>query len=272
MPSTETHRCCVCAIETENRCAACSAVGTDLFFCSKEHQKLVWKVHKRFCGKGGFDLPLLEPEEAELAKKIAFTHRTDAGATLGSVLLDGKQRNAETERWVREAIDAVTTSRKEDTYDAESDRLLVSTVRASLLSVPGLADRPRHYAVGCVSLVEFALHSDTTRPWYPALMHQVSILVALSVVEPCPQLTLADQLSEREPTLIHRFCMDYAAYLVLLSIIKDQISALDGKAEGARVYDGVNRALVLQFPPNKLGTVARRRGMEDCLSLTEFEA
>ncbi|GAA6020950.1 hypothetical protein JCM10207_003200 [Rhodosporidiobolus poonsookiae] len=96
MPLTEAHRCCVCAIETENRCAACSAVGTDLFFCSKEHQKLVWKVHKRFCGNSTFEHPLLDPEEAEHAKRVAFTAQVTESKTLAATFTSRTTEDAAT--------------------------------------------------------------------------------------------------------------------------------------------------------------------------------
>ncbi|GAA5885778.1 hypothetical protein JCM6882_007561 [Rhodosporidiobolus microsporus] len=42
--------CCVCGEKTKRRCGACEQHGFNLFFCSREHQKLIWPTHKRFCG------------------------------------------------------------------------------------------------------------------------------------------------------------------------------------------------------------------------------
>ncbi|BGP39595.1 hypothetical protein JCM10449v2_003546 [Rhodotorula kratochvilovae] len=47
MTSLETQPCLVCGEETKNRCSSCAMAGIDLFFCSKEHQKLVWKTHRQ---------------------------------------------------------------------------------------------------------------------------------------------------------------------------------------------------------------------------------
>lgn len=33
--------CEVCGVETTQRCSSCVKAGVDLFFCSKDHQKLV---------------------------------------------------------------------------------------------------------------------------------------------------------------------------------------------------------------------------------------
>ncbi|GAA5846276.1 hypothetical protein JCM9279_005885 [Rhodotorula babjevae] len=44
--------CEVCGVETTQRCSACVKAGIDLFFCSKDHQKLVWPAHKTVCGPG----------------------------------------------------------------------------------------------------------------------------------------------------------------------------------------------------------------------------
>ncbi|GAA5847923.1 hypothetical protein JCM5353_004482 [Sporobolomyces roseus] len=44
--------CVCCGEETATRCSECAKYGTDwMFFCSREHQKLVWYLHKRVCGK-----------------------------------------------------------------------------------------------------------------------------------------------------------------------------------------------------------------------------
>ncbi|GAA5986170.1 hypothetical protein JCM5350_006526 [Sporobolomyces pararoseus] len=43
--------CVVCGKSCSTRCGECSKHGTDwMFFCSTEHQRLVWFVHSRVCG------------------------------------------------------------------------------------------------------------------------------------------------------------------------------------------------------------------------------
>ncbi|GAA5902548.1 hypothetical protein JCM6882_009313 [Rhodosporidiobolus microsporus] len=57
----------ICGELTTTRCGACEGAGIDIFFCSKEHQKLVWPVHKLVCGPGKanpFLWPSLTDEEA----------------------------------------------------------------------------------------------------------------------------------------------------------------------------------------------------------------
>ncbi|GAA5906482.1 hypothetical protein JCM8208_004673 [Rhodotorula glutinis] len=66
MSSEWDQTCLVCAIKTENRCSNCAKAGIDLFFCSPDHQKLVWKAHRRVCGPGKanpFTWPLLSQHE-----------------------------------------------------------------------------------------------------------------------------------------------------------------------------------------------------------------
>ncbi|BGP47613.1 hypothetical protein JCM10450v2_003478 [Rhodotorula kratochvilovae] len=68
MTPQELHKCLVCGEETKNRCSACQKAGIDLFFCSTEHQKLVWFAHMLVCGPGKanpFTWPLLTTAEAE---------------------------------------------------------------------------------------------------------------------------------------------------------------------------------------------------------------
>ncbi|GAA5849812.1 hypothetical protein JCM8547_000570 [Rhodosporidiobolus lusitaniae] len=75
--STRTGICCVCGVPASTRCPTCGGAGLDLFFCSTEHQKLVWKSHKRVCGHPSFPHPLLTEEESQLA----LSARNDKVAT-----------------------------------------------------------------------------------------------------------------------------------------------------------------------------------------------
>ncbi|GAA6030339.1 hypothetical protein JCM8097_009055 [Rhodosporidiobolus ruineniae] len=55
--------CAVCDKKTSQRCSGCSNVA----FCSREHQQLLWKSHKWFCRKPAptsFSLPPLSAEDA----------------------------------------------------------------------------------------------------------------------------------------------------------------------------------------------------------------
>jgi len=85
--SGSSRPCVVCGVATLNRCGECAANGTDwMFFCSREHQKLVrlhsllpqwtqtnnkmlqiWFMHKRVCGKNSspFRWPGLSEKEIE---------------------------------------------------------------------------------------------------------------------------------------------------------------------------------------------------------------
>ncbi|GAA6032910.1 hypothetical protein JCM8097_000044 [Rhodosporidiobolus ruineniae] len=75
--------CCVCSKETIQRCSACGKAGFDLFFCSTEHQRMVWFAHKQVCGPKSkpFSFPLLSPEEAEEAKQKLHTKYDVQGRT-----------------------------------------------------------------------------------------------------------------------------------------------------------------------------------------------
>ncbi|BGP41232.1 hypothetical protein JCM10449v2_005207 [Rhodotorula kratochvilovae] len=71
MPQT---RCSVCDSHNSRRCGSCAAAGFDIFFCSPEHQKLVWKTHREVCGarSSPFMPPGLSPEEDAKLRKTAF--------------------------------------------------------------------------------------------------------------------------------------------------------------------------------------------------------
>ncbi|GAA5990857.1 hypothetical protein JCM10908_000048 [Rhodotorula pacifica] len=69
-PSATEQECCVCTKPSTMRCSGCSPNGVDLFFCSSEHQKLVWPEHKQVCGperkKSFYPLNLTAAENAVL--------------------------------------------------------------------------------------------------------------------------------------------------------------------------------------------------------------
>ncbi|GAA5992887.1 hypothetical protein JCM10908_001391 [Rhodotorula pacifica] len=73
--------CTVCGAESQTRCSSCySESGLSLYFCSKEHQKLIWPYHRLVCGKRAhpFHLPPFDPEEAMLLV-YRLEHDTDEG-------------------------------------------------------------------------------------------------------------------------------------------------------------------------------------------------
>ncbi|GAA5823022.1 hypothetical protein JCM5353_007856 [Sporobolomyces roseus] len=66
--ASSSGECVVCGAKTEKRCSECAKFGTDwMFFCSREHQKLVWFMHKRVCGEASnpFRWPPLSQAEVE---------------------------------------------------------------------------------------------------------------------------------------------------------------------------------------------------------------
>ncbi|KPV75223.1 uncharacterized protein RHOBADRAFT_66355 [Rhodotorula graminis WP1] len=67
MSSEWDETCLVCCTKTKNRCSRCAEAGISLYFCSPEHQRLVWNDHKRVCGPGKanpFVWPLLSVDES----------------------------------------------------------------------------------------------------------------------------------------------------------------------------------------------------------------
>ncbi|EGU11940.1 hypothetical protein RTG_02002 [Rhodotorula toruloides ATCC 204091] len=69
-----TAPCEVCGAETTTRCASCAQVGIDLFFCSRDCQKLVWRGHKLLCGSGGSAGPVKLPSVTDDEVDFARTH------------------------------------------------------------------------------------------------------------------------------------------------------------------------------------------------------
>ncbi|GAA5894459.1 uncharacterized protein JCM6883_002109 [Sporobolomyces salmoneus] len=67
-PSSLEGPCVLCGKATYLRCGECAKHGTDwMRFCGIPHQKLVWSLHKHFCGarSNPFTWPLLTSAEVE---------------------------------------------------------------------------------------------------------------------------------------------------------------------------------------------------------------
>ncbi|GAA5827496.1 hypothetical protein JCM5353_002738 [Sporobolomyces roseus] len=61
-------KCVVCGKIASSRCSQCLKFGTDwMYFCSADHQKITWGMHRRVCGKNSktFEWPLLSDSEAD---------------------------------------------------------------------------------------------------------------------------------------------------------------------------------------------------------------
>ncbi|GAA5914393.1 hypothetical protein JCM8208_002836 [Rhodotorula glutinis] len=68
MSSEWDQTCLVCGVKTSNRCSRCAKAGITISFCSPDHQALVWKAHRHFCGPGKanpFTWPLLPQDQAD---------------------------------------------------------------------------------------------------------------------------------------------------------------------------------------------------------------
>ncbi|BGP39639.1 hypothetical protein JCM10449v2_003590 [Rhodotorula kratochvilovae] len=75
MATSEAQPYLVCGEKTATRCSSCTKAGIDLFFCSEEHQKLVWKMHCEVCGPGKarpFVPPDLSAAELSLVRAASY--------------------------------------------------------------------------------------------------------------------------------------------------------------------------------------------------------
>ncbi|GAA6032922.1 hypothetical protein JCM8097_000050 [Rhodosporidiobolus ruineniae] len=93
MSTPPTGHCCVCGKETKDRCGACGKAGFNLFFCSREHQKLVWFAHKRICASRTkpFSFPPLTEDEIEYAKdhiNVSYGVQRRGSVTLATELTE----------------------------------------------------------------------------------------------------------------------------------------------------------------------------------------
>ncbi|GAA6038680.1 hypothetical protein JCM8097_002341 [Rhodosporidiobolus ruineniae] len=122
-PSSEG-QCCVCGASSTQRCSACGKAGFDLFFCSQEHQKLVWSAHKLSCGMGTtekpFRFPPLTKEEVNEVRPFLWTSHGTSYPTLAEEL--------------ENILDALTRPNSFADYPPSSPSAAIHFVRLTILN------------------------------------------------------------------------------------------------------------------------------------------
>ncbi|GAA5839619.1 hypothetical protein JCM5353_006590 [Sporobolomyces roseus] len=81
-PPSPLGECVVCGKESLTRCSSCAKGGVEwMFFCSTEHQKLIWSLHKRVCGDL-FKWPALKPRERDEINELGTKPTTGVNGTV----------------------------------------------------------------------------------------------------------------------------------------------------------------------------------------------
>ncbi|GAA5889035.1 hypothetical protein JCM6882_009723 [Rhodosporidiobolus microsporus] len=190
MASNNNGQCCVCGTSTAQRCSACSTAGLDLFFCSREHQKLVYFAHKQFCGDKAkpFRFPPLSPAEATEGAAVWSSSSAldelgeDSQKDLPAVMAVLQQPNptagpkaASVLCWLRRQISISQQCRLART-DPDNVHARFTAVDA-LPTLSSFASRlaERLNELGRAENEGFPLDEG----WYIALMHQALVFAAL---------------------------------------------------------------------------------------------
>ncbi|GAA6033035.1 hypothetical protein JCM8097_000112 [Rhodosporidiobolus ruineniae] len=143
MPPTPSGACCVCGKETTQRCGACGKAGFDLFFCSREHQKLVWFAHKLVCGpkSAPFTCPSLTAEER--TEVLTHLHDKDSYGRAETTLAEHFQLDQSDHRPLAEKLDALEQQPKTP-FDTVLQWSSLNRIRVTLhcLRFPALATVP----------------------------------------------------------------------------------------------------------------------------------
>ncbi|BGO91089.1 hypothetical protein NBRC10512_005819 [Rhodotorula toruloides] len=187
MTTPAVAECLVCGKETKNRCSSCAKAGIDLFFCSPEHQKLVWHVHRLFCGPGKANpwrWPLLSPDEVQAAiatlDLVSVTH--SESKTLADQLL--RIYNEPRERLpdiIRSLSGPTGLPLDYETSALACVRMHAHFVRGNNLKNDGiLKPSPPLEILTSLRLSSFLYcFRDDPPPWVTGYLHRLSIFVAL---------------------------------------------------------------------------------------------
>ncbi|GAA5849696.1 hypothetical protein JCM8547_000537 [Rhodosporidiobolus lusitaniae] len=210
----DDHACWVCGKKTESRCLPCSEREFDFFFCSREHQKLVWKHHKRVCGDGFFRNPLLSPEEAKLAQRIHHVPAVRNVEGRRDSLADLLHELGHPHPQHKVLIDSLVEGSKRGPTTKLED-LTLSTIRASFGGLSALTDvltRAKNDLVvdtvwSIIAMLQFQVFfgigignltvGTEWPPWYSPFQHRVLTLLSLiSSIKKSPQSTFLERYAD----------------------------------------------------------------------------
>ncbi|GAA5830849.1 hypothetical protein JCM5353_000589 [Sporobolomyces roseus] len=195
-PANEPIGCCVvCGKETATRCSACSAAGLDwMFFCSIEHQKLIWFLHKRVCGTNPFRWP--EFSKKEIDEMVAYSKKpTRVGDELTTWLnyvvphakSDGTVCELqEREKAFRSYLEQTSTQKQITTlrvqaYQFHYNTLLFEGVGRIKAHKVACAENPINWFVSALErgIADFAADPAPYQPWWSDFNHRYLDVVAI---------------------------------------------------------------------------------------------
>ncbi|GAA5904338.1 zinc finger MYND domain-containing protein [Sporobolomyces salmoneus] len=203
-----SEECVVCGKKCYTRCSACSSHGLDwMFFCSKEHQKFIWPIHKRFCGVNASPLmwPLLTDAEADEAKEVLKELRREQSGSsrraeelegLGYVEIEGRSTRGDLESVLPHILES---SELDTRMSTQSRSFFVAGFRRELWNIKHKLAGPQLKSSGqraewaantnARDIIGFVLQNECisdpvltpsdSQKWFDALRHKVLINFAV---------------------------------------------------------------------------------------------
>ncbi|GAA5856877.1 hypothetical protein JCM5353_003200 [Sporobolomyces roseus] len=206
--ATETiGQCVVCGKETATRCSACAKNGTEwMFFCSIEHQKLIWKVHRFVCGPRSkpFRWPGLSQEEIDDFLEIAlqpFVRMISVAIMQPTGGLDGFK--AEIEHLKDPGLDKIPAFRTNHGY---------AQLRELLVSLQDAVDK-----VTGNSTLEHHIELMTKRPF--------NMILSKIATSPLPELVYRSEFDSWSTGFLHRYLISFS--LAAISMREKRTDVLD---------------------------------------------
>ncbi|GAA5885660.1 hypothetical protein JCM6882_007516 [Rhodosporidiobolus microsporus] len=182
--------CCICGAKTNTRCSACGKAGLDIFFCSTDHQKLIWPVHKRVCSVNAnpFRHPSLTPAAAaELKRDCLLEQIPTVAGKEALVQMCGRTLGVQSVEDVHMLITGATEDPRfaNANFDPSIREKILLTLRAAYF-FRGAGEWTTEDTFSCLASFEFRM-SHRLDPkaglspflWPPELRHALLVLYEL---------------------------------------------------------------------------------------------
>ncbi|GJN88882.1 hypothetical protein Rhopal_001853-T1 [Rhodotorula paludigena] len=190
MATQEIGECMICGIESAKCCSGCKKHGTRIFFCSNEHQNLMWVLHRKFCGPKLHPFRLSPLTQTEAAK--AWTNRhmaiTDVDGQRTDLIEVAPNFSGLTEDELENFSPGSEPEKQQDRLNLVRNMLTLLRQKAGVINEPSPVP-PTLFALGMLNTIivthfGVTLSRHENQSWFTPLMHRFCAITVILLEPP----------------------------------------------------------------------------------------